>query len=419
MRIASRFQRAGRSNDRRARALTAGTGVVALSFGCFFELEPLEEPGGIGGGGDAGSLGGEAGDSSLGGDGGGGGVPMFPGCAGGLKNCGNGCVPVGPENGCGDPACTPCAPLANAATPTCGGDSGRCQVASCNAGYADCDGDLLDYTGEAGPNGCEYSFGTIEGSPQVLAVPRTRIIVGDGTRDDWVGIPAYALEQTCVDCEDDGVAKPSAQNEAPPPSDLSAYFRVAWDGDFFYVLAEAFDDHVFSSGSTLDDGRCRSNGDDYVPGPICEDAFAVFFDGRQDGGNYGNVDHRLFLGTSGGVFAPAQGQPPAGTIGIRVLPPPGPRCYRMEAQLPWTLLVSNQGEPVAGKFPPAADQTYGFDLAVSDWDPSISDQSILERQSQLFWTPRAPQSELHPSIAGVGVIVLTDHSPSEVAGSPQ
>jgi hypothetical protein len=421
MRIASRFQRPGRSNDRRVRALIAGIGIGLISYGCLFELEPLEPDTGIGGGGVAGAFAGEAGESPVagqGGDGVGGALAPQDDCEqAGQKRCNGECVFATSSNGCGNADCAPCAPVANA-TLSCSGDSGTCKVESCNAGFADCDGDTATYDGQSGGTGCEYSFGTIAEAAQPLPVPRVQIQV-DESRDDWSGIPAYRLEQTCVDCGDDGAMfQPSAQNEAPIGTDLTAYFRVAWDGDFFYVLAEAFDDHVFNEGSTVENGGCNTNGD-YVPGPACEDGFTVYFDGRQDGGNYGNEDRRITLGTSGAFFAPAQGQPPDGTVGMLVLPSVGPRCYRMEAQFKWTTLVSNQSQPVAGKFPPAADQTYGFDIAVSDWDPPVSDASSVERQSQLFYTPRAAQSQLHPSIEGVGTIVLRDHSAGGDATTPQ
>jgi hypothetical protein len=386
--------------------------AVALSLGCFFELAdvvelPVDGIGGGGGSGDAGlgpsGTGGAVTAGSAGNGAGGGGVPP---CPPGQKDCGAGCVPFAAANGCGSESCAPCAPLPQAGL-TCNGETNLCQFDACDSGFADCNGDSSSYPEVAG-DGCEYSFGTIASRTDPLVAPRAQIRVDDNSRDDWNGIPAYRLEQTCVDCDDDvAVFQPLAQNEAPPDSDLSAYFRVSWDADFLYVLAEAFDDHVFNQGSTIDNGGCRTN-NDYVPGPICEDAFAVYFDALQDGGNIGsNGNHRIFLGASGTRFAPAQGQPPQASVGMRVLPSNGPRCYRMEAQFDWKLLVSNQGEPIAGKFPPAAGQTYGFDIAVSDWDPSLSN-ATFERQSQLFLTPRAPQSELHPSIEGVGNILLVE-----------
>jgi len=430
MRIASRFQRSGRLSERRRRALVAGVWVGLISFGCLFELEPLEEPdGGIGGVGPFG--GGEGGSPPVAGNAGsgaGGAVSLVCNNMPGQKLCGETCVPAGPENGCNDPACTPCAQLPNAALPTCGGDSGRCQITSCTAGYADCDGDLLSYNAgqsvdlAAAAAGCEYSFGEIADSPQPLAVERRALIrLDDNSRDDWSGIPAYRVGETCVACVDNNVVfQPSAQNEAPPNSDLDAYFRVAWDANNFYVLAEAFDDSVFSEGSSVDIGGCQTSGDNYVPGPVCEDAFVLYFDGAPEAarnGNFGNAAHRIYLGTSGGAFLPAQGQPPPRTINVQVLPQNGPHCYRIEAQFPWTFLVSSQ-QPVDGKFPPAAEQIYGFDMAVSDFDPSVSDANVFELQSRLFWNERDAQSSLQ-SIAGVGDIILKDHSPSGDATSPQ
>jgi hypothetical protein len=396
--------------------LGASSLAVALSLGCFFELADVEpSPIGVGGSGEAG-FGASGSGGSLtagsGGDGQGAGGAGVPPCPVGQKDCGAGCVPYAWGNGCGSESCTPCSPLPQADL-TCNGETNLCEFDVCKPGFADCDGDTSDYPGDVAGNGCEYSFGTIASSTDAIVAPRGQIRVDDNSRDDWNGIPAYRLEQTCVDCADNvTVFQPVAQNEAPPASDLSAYFRVSWDADHFYLLAEAFDDHLFNQGSTVDNGGCRGN-NDYVPGPICEDAFAVYFDALQDGGNIGsNGNHRIFLGTSGTPFAPAQGQPPQGTVVMRVLPSNGPRCYRMEAQFDWRLLVSSQGEPIAGKFPPAANQTYGFDIAASDWDPSLSDASTFERQSQLFLTQRAPRSELHPSIAGLGSIILADPSPS-------
>jgi hypothetical protein len=407
MHIGPFFQRRRRVQSRRI--AWAALGGVCLS-GCFFELAELA-PVGLGGAGAGGVAGGPAsgaGGTPSGGNGASGNTSNP--CASGEKRCDGVCTVMSPANGCGNTSCEPCASLAQAVQGCTSDSPALCKVEGCAPGYADCDGDVISDVGTLEGNGCEYSFGTIAEYADPLVTPRAQIQLTDASRDDWSGIPAYRLAETCVDCEDDvTVFQPSAQNEAPPDSDLSAYFRVAWDGDFFYVLAEAFDNSVFNAGSTVENGACRSNGD-YVPGPMCEDAFAVYFDGRQDGGNYGNEDHRIFIGTSAAFFAPAQGQPPAGSVAMQLLPSTGPLCYRMEAQFDWRRLVSNQGETVAGIFPPAAGQTYGFDIAANDWDPAVSDASTIERQSQLFWTPRAPGSKLHPSIVGVGSIVLVDDS---------
>jgi hypothetical protein len=415
------FQRRRRENRRQAKRQSIPWGVLAAVClsGCFFELAEVV-PAGVGGAG-AGGIGGtpaNGGGGSPGGGNGASGDTSDP-CASDEKRCDGVCTTMSPANGCGNTSCEPCAALPQTVLGCTSDSPAACKVERCETGYADCDGDVILDVGTLEGNGCEYSFGTVADSADPLVVPRARIQLTDASRDDWSGLPAYRLTETCVDCVDDvTVFQPSAQNEAPLDSDLSAYFRVAWDGDFFYVLVEAFDNYVFNAGATVDNGACRPNGD-YVPGPMCEDAFAVYFDGRQDGGNYGNEDHRIFIGTSGTFFAPAQGQPPAGTVAMQSLPSNGPLCYRMEVEFDWRRLVSNQGEPVAGKFPPAAGQTYGFDIAANDWDPAVSDASTIERQSQLFWTPRAPESKLHPSIVGVGSIVLVDDASGGDTASPQ
>jgi hypothetical protein len=404
--------------------LLGGVLFGSVLSGCVFELADLA-PLGAGGAG-AGAFGGSsmtgAGATPSGSSGmSGSGMSDSAGdpCGSSEKRCDGVCTVMSPANGCGNTSCAPCAPLAQTIQGCTSDSPSACKVERCEPGFADCDGDVITDVGTLAGNGCEYSFGTIADSADPLVVPRARIQLTDASRDDWSGLPAYELGETCVDCVDDvTVFQPTAQNEAPSDSDLSAYFRVAWDGDFFYVLAEAFDDHVFNAGATVDNGACQTNGN-YVPGSMCEDAFVLYFDGRQDGGNYGNEDHRIFIGTSGTFFAPAQGQPPSGSVAMQLLPSNGPLCYRMEAQFDWRRLVSNQGEAVAGKFPPAAGQTYGFDIAASDWDPAVSDASTFERQSQLFWTARAPGSKLHPSIAGVGSIVLSDDSSSGDPQSPQ
>jgi hypothetical protein len=68
----------------------------------------------------------------------------LPVCAFGQKLCDGSCVSVDdPLFGCGPTACTPCA--LDRASATCAGSG--CAIASCNAGYADCD--------QSATNGCE------------------------------------------------------------------------------------------------------------------------------------------------------------------------------------------------------------------------------------------------------------------------
>lgn len=356
-----------------------------------FELPELVNVGGNGGAagiGGAGSGPGGAGGGPPGGTAntGGGGVGG-DGCPGGQKLCGGDCVDESPDNGCGAESCEPCATPERAQV-SCNGETGECRVDSCEVGYADCNGDTVGVAGAIDGDGCEYSFGTIvdADTSAPLDVPFRQIRLDDHSREDWQNIPAvpaYALEEPCRDCErDDNVPPIVSQNEPPPPSDLTAYFRVAWDRDFFYVLAEAYDDNVFDAGASItSDGLCTQQGG--LGSALCEDAFSIFFDGRNDGG-FSSDDHRVFIGLSGKFIAPAQGQPPPNTVALSVLPS-APRCYRMEARFDWKYIVGTQGQDVPGQFPPEDGQSYGFDVAVNDWDPALSDPSVMERQSHIFW----------------------------------
>jgi hypothetical protein len=411
MRIASRFQRSGRSNDRRARALTAGVWVGLISFGCFFELEPLEEPdGGIGGGGTFGAVGGEAGESPMGGDGGGGvaGMPPQDGCEqAGQKRCDGKCVDADPEHGCSNEDCTPCAPVDNG-TRSCSSDNGSCKVESCAPGFADCDGDTLVYNGQSGGNGCEYSFmqnTTLRASnQQPLEVPRKAIVISDGSRDDWSGVPAYALDQTCDNCIDTALPDVAAKNEVPPRSDLDAYFRVAWDENFFYMLGDVYDRNPLSNGAE-GGGICQG-------GALCEDAFTLFFDGRnnrnQPGGESYNIDDPRIFVSLGNRSYWVSGPPVAPPhVDLKAVTTHGPYCYRLEAQVSWTLIVGIQGNADAfpDQFPPKPGNQYGFDISVNDWDPGVS-VDTESRESQLFWVN--PGAGYHEVTTGFGAMTLVE-----------
>jgi hypothetical protein len=70
-------------------------------------------------------------------------------CTSAQKFCGGACRNADdPAVGCGEPGCAPCAEFSNA-TAKCGGD-GLCALGTCNAGFADCNGDPND--------GCEIKL---------------------------------------------------------------------------------------------------------------------------------------------------------------------------------------------------------------------------------------------------------------------
>lgn len=341
-------------------------------------------------------------------------------CPPGEKDCGAGCVPISTDVGCGGDSCAPCADLPNA-NERCNVETGLCQFAACDVGFADCDGDTSRYDGQSEGNGCEYEFALgseIRPAPvQPLEVPRaTAITIDDGSRDDWQGIPAYQLLQPCniTGCDDDTLPGVIAQNEVPPRSDLDAYFRVAWNQDFFYVLGDVYDSRLIANGADRreEDGRCQN-------GAPCEDALTVFFDGHNDRtakDGYGFDDSRVFLGLGGEAYR-VSGSLAPGDVDLRSVQHT-PACYRIEAQIAWGMIVGiGPGGTLEGQFPPAPSQNYGFDISVNDWDPGASDQTP-RRESHLFWL--SPGPEYHFRTSGFGAMRLVEQvtaAPSNPTGS--
>lgn len=357
--------------------------------GCFFSLADLVDPMAVGGTGGIGPFGGA---SSVGGTGavamgGSGGSVVAPPCPlDNQKRCTDGdgeCHPIAREFGCASTTCTPCGSVLRANVGC--SELGECIIESCEPGFADCNGDVISDIGDIAGDGCEFAFQDVAQSSDVMEVPFANIVV-DGNAVDWAGIPAYAYAEVCRDCEDDFTALITEDGTVPGRNDLDAYFRVAWNSDFFFVVQDAFDPDLLDDSTLVE--SCTERGGDEA---ICEDGFQVFLDGRQDGPeNYFNDNIRVMVGLSERIFAPAQGQP-GGNVAVKSLQW-APACYRIEARFDWRYVTFslNGSEAPPGQFPPLAGQTYGFDIGVNDWDPSIADQSIYERQSHVFWTNPGP-----------------------------
>ncbi len=375
--------------------------AVFFSGSCVFDLPALEPDAGIGGnsglggaGGDGqigGNAGNPAGASSLGGTAGGG----DPSCPGAQKLCGETCRPLEPAFGCSSSSCEPCLDVPGAEV---GCVEGQCAVLRCLDDFADCDGDTINR--DTVGNGCEYPLGPLAATVTSLDVIKRSIAV-DGKRDDWSGIPAYSFDQVCANCRDDNTPPITADSSIPARNDLDGRFRVAWDGDFFYVFVEAFDNHPFNLGDPVAEG-CQH-------GAECEDAVQLFLAGRNNrSGGYSNENHRVFLGLSQRFVAPAQGQPALADVEISAQLQ-GTSCYRLEAKIDWAYITGTKGGGQApGHFPPAPAQSYGFNLALNDWDPAVSDANRIERQSQIFWSN--PGTEFSFSAAGMGEMTLRDGS---------
>lgn len=374
------------------------SGIAYLTLvGCVFDLGELV-PSNAGAGNETGSAGGTSaggGGTQQGGASSGGSAGDSPSaCGPGEKFCGGSCRPISPAVGCSTESCEPC--LAPPQTLlACSSTSGACIFSGCQPGFADCNGDVSADVGSTQGDGCEYSFGTISDTPDRLEVPFAKIEL-DHERNDWDGVPAYGFDEVCIDCKDDALPAVLEQAEKPNTRDLQAYFRVAWDKNFFYVLLDAFDDAPFAEGSV--EGNCAGGGQ-------CEDSVSVFFDGRGDGGgSYGNDNSRVFAGLSQRFHAPSQGQPASSDVSVSSTLV-GNACYRIEARFRWSYVVFNTGGGTApGQFPPAANQSYGFDISVNDWDPSLS-SGQFERQSEVFWI--APGKNYGFNSTGIGSMTLS------------
>jgi hypothetical protein len=370
--------------------------VGLLSGSCLIDLPPVsKDPDGIGGSAGTENVGGSlttagasatpGGSTGTGGSAGNGGGA---GCPADQKLCGGTCVAATPDNGCASTSCEPCGSAQHALV---GCQEGQCAVLGCDAGFADCDGDTLGKAGVAAGTGCEYQLGLPAASVASLSVPLQHITV-DGRRDDWSGVPSYTFDKTCNDCRDQQTPPISADATVPPREDLDARFRVAWDGDKFYVLVEAYDNQPYDAGA--EGNGCQQAAD-------CEDAVQVFFAGREKFTNgYFNDNQRVFLGLSERLGAPGQGQPAPGEVEIKT-ERQGNLCYRIEAQIDWGYITSIKNQPAdPAHFPAAPGNTYGFDIALNDWDAPISDANAIQRQSQIFWVDPGPNYANKPEQIG-------------------
>jgi cellulose/xylan binding protein with CBM9 domain len=413
MRIASHFKRRSRPPKRFGVACWASAWAMSFSLGCFFQLDDVVLPA-VGGGGSAGFETAGVGGTSIGGApiGGTGGDTNPVVCDPGFKDCGSGCVPSGIGNGCGNVSCAPCATPPHASV-TCDLDSNACKFDSCELGFADCDADMDSYDGEVPGTGCEYAFAPAGelGNPTALPlnVPLANITVDD-SRADWAGIPTYPLDQTCADCFDDAFPAVIGKAVVPPRNDLEAYFRVAWNESFFYVLGDVYDKSLFSNGVSLG-GQCQN-------GAPCEDGLTLFMDGRNNRAtspSYSNDDLRIFLGSSSKAFRVSGAPVKAGELDFKTTFHEA-ACYRIEAQVSWAYIVATQNNTaVENLFPPAVGQEYGFDLSVNDWDLSASDQTP-QRESELFWV--SPVADYQRQTSGFGPMRLAE-SVSSAPGAPQ
>ncbi len=384
----------------------AGLLLLGIIGGCTFDLADVVTglPGDGGGGNNGGSAavggGGTPGGSGAAANGGVGGSDVTPPCPPDQKLCADGqCRAIAPMFGCGSTACQPCGAADNAVVGC--SEAGECIVASCTPGRADCNGLVID--------GCEFAFGEISPSPDEMPVPFANIVL-DGEIGDWANIPSYPYQAVCRDCLDNATARITEDGTVPPRDDLESYFRVAWNNDFFFVVQDTFDRDLLDDSALVP--SCQDHGGARA---LCEDGLQVFLDGREDRREgYFNDNIRVLVGLSERFFAPTMGDVNSDDVTVKALKW-APACYRIEARFDWEYVTNSaQGNPAPpGQFPPLPGQIYGFDIAVNDWDPSIADATLFERQSQVFWLDAG--SNYATTTAGLPLMKLVGGSD---AGAP-
>ena len=175
------------------------------------------------------------------------------------------------------------------------------------------------------------------------------------------------------------------------------------------LTRDVFDSAIVADGTTNSDGRCQG-------GALCEDALTLFIDGRNNRAeqpSYSNDDFRLFISTGNKDFRVSGEQMDSSRLDYKATLV-GAACYRIETAFAWSAIVQTQpDQSVAGLFPPAIGQSYGFDISVNDWDRPAS-ETDPQRESQLFWI--SPGEGYESVTTGFGAMTLAG---PPTLGSPQ
>jgi hypothetical protein len=255
-------------------------------------------------------------------------------------------------------------------------------------------------TRDAVSQSCEFPFlqDASASADSITASKYTPIV--DGV-DDWPStIPWHPIVQTCDCTQQYPMDQVTDRFTVPLPDDLSARFRVAWDDNFLYVLAEVHDkDIVVAAPPQADAGG-------ELPRALREDAVELMLNGdgppSPDAGyiGYSSKAFQIFFGVDGTAEVMNQGSPIDMMNGNYFAVGMGTKCYAVEIKLTWSYLTGG-----------THGNAIGFTAAVDDWDSVQTAQNdggdaslILKRQSHLF--SNDPRDQYWNYTSGFGSLTL-------------
>ncbi|MFP4059794.1 MAG: sugar-binding protein [Bacteroidales bacterium] len=225
----------------------------------------------------------------------------------------------------------------------------------------------------------------------------------DGSESDWPNdIPFIDLENTINKVEPPVSEDPMKYSSTPfPESDLSGYFRTAWDDDNFYIFVSVEDDVL----GDADKGWQADNIEVFFN---CDLGNDVPYEGPWDGST--QAANSNYEGSDGVVDAIQLRFVRDTTLdntvgpnwvvenwGIEWVVDSKPASYTLEASIPLDSLFTNHarigdayiadGTPLA--IQPANGLTIGFELMVTDDDDSENTHDGADRDGHLCWSNEA------------------------------
>jgi len=208
----------------------------------------------------------------------------------------------------------------------------------------------------------------------------------DGDIREWERLPAFEVEEKNVTW-----GKANWEGE----EDLSGSFKVCYDSNYFYLLAEVVDEKITIAGGK---GmfRCDHVEMTFVPryeenakGPIESDwRIIAFSPGTQQ------PTGDIFSDLSAEAYFAAPSETDSSSVDVASMPRED--GYLIEARIPWKLLGVTKR--------PEIGDVFGFDLHLSDSDSGL-DQETLTSLNPTKWRGRQKENILKLVLTGTDGII--------------